>query len=280
MRRGLQNSIIGLITTTLLASQGCISHPAATVDRAPGRNPLKEEIDDLDEAGSPSPYFAPLIAAGVLFAYPFTQLAAAIDRYNGNTPIKAARAMDNPDYPDARIQGINDLVNQYEFAHHPPYTIRYAELAEKDPDYLVRATAIRALNISHDKTATPIFIAALEDTNEPIRLEACKALNNIPDERAIPALLRRLDGHRETIVDGHPQDAEEDADVRIAAAQALRRYPKLEVATALVSYLNERNFAVAWQSHRSLEQMTNADWDYDEAAWLRYLSGPKKPLAS
>ena len=287
MRSGCRHSISLILAAAFATAPGCVSNDIQKADERTGTHHFvegarKDRDDDDDE---PINGKAALIAAGGLvvlafIAYPFVAIYSAASRSSGDTPLKSARAMDNPDYPDVRIQGINGLVTRYEFAHHPPYTIRYAELAERDPDYLVRATAIRALNISRDPTATPIFISALEDEHEPIRLEACKALNNVPDERAIPGLMRRLEGHRDAIVEGHPQEVEEDPDVRIAAAQALRRYPKLEVATALVGYLNERNFAVAWQSHRSLEQMTHADWNYDEAAWLRFLSGPKKPLAS
>jgi hypothetical protein len=297
MQRGLRQSICLTLAAILAGAPGCVSNDIEKADQRTGthhfvqgskgrggsdgiQDGIQDDIDDLDEDGNPSALVAAAIAVGVVIAYPFVQLGDAISRSNGNTPLKSARAMDNPDFPDARIQGINDLVTRYTFARRPPYTIRYAELAEHDPDYLVRATAIRALNISRDNSATPIFIAGLDDEHEPVRLEACKALNNVPDERAIPGLLRRLEGHRDAIIDGRPQEIDEDADVRIAAAQALRRYPKLEVATALVGYLNERDFAVAWQSHRSLEQMTRSDWQYDEAAWLRYLSSPKKPLAS
>ena len=183
----------------------------------------------------------------------------------------AVKLMDDANSADARREGIADLATNYPAGRRPPVTRHYRELALHDPDYTVRAMAIRALNISRDATATPIFIAALDDEAEPIRLEGAKALVNVPDPAAVPGLLRRVHGTRETVVDGHPALLPEDRDVRIAAADALRRYPTLDVERSLVGYLNETDFAVAWQARQSLIALTGLDLQYDEAAWLGYL---------
>jgi hypothetical protein len=86
-----------------------------------------------------------------------------------------------------------------------------------------------------------------------------------------------LDGRRESPLDGTrlPDEAQ---DVRIAAADALRRYPNLDVARNLVEYLSEQDFGVAWQSHLSLEILTGRDFRYDQGAWLAYLTGPTRPF--
>jgi hypothetical protein len=70
----------------------------------------------------------------------------------------------------------------------------------------------------------------------------------------------------------------ESKDVRIAAADALRQYRTLDVARILVTYLNETDFGVAWQSRQSLIVLTGQDLQYDESAWLQYLVGPNKPF--
>ncbi len=183
----------------------------------------------------------------------------------------AVKLMDDANSADARREGIADLATNYPAGRVPPVTRHYHELALHDPDSTVRAMAVRALNISRDATATPIFIAALDDEAEPIRLEGAKALVNVPDPAAVPGLLRRVHGTRETVVDGHPALLPEDRDVRIAAADALRRYPTLDVERSLVGYLNETDFAVAWQARQSLIALTGLDLQYDEAAWLGYL---------
>src|SRR5687767_5513856 len=181
----------------------------------------------------------------------------------GDPPNKAVRMMENPRSADERRRGINKLVER-EFARRDPYTKRYAEIAQDDRDFLVRATAIRALNRSRYKPATPVYIKALSDESPLVRLEAAKALANIPDVNATAPLIKAVN------------DPGEDRDVRIAAADALKHYKNLEVARSLVGQLQAREFGVAWQARHSLRRITGKDLRYDDAAWLTYLTGPQK----
>jgi HEAT repeat protein len=187
--------------------------------------------------------------------------------FTPDVTLKAAQAMENERLPDERRKGINKLV-QSDFGRRDPYTKRYAQIASSDPDFLVRATAIRALNRSRYKPATSIFIEALKDkeAHAVVRLEAAKALANIPDPNAATALVDTVN------------NAAEDRDVRIAAADALRHYKQIEVARALASKLRGNDFGLAWQSRKSLENLTGRDLRYDQTAWLAYLSGPTKPF--
>jgi thioredoxin-like negative regulator of GroEL len=187
------------------------------------------------------------------------------DYISGNTPRKAAVQMEDPYFPDERREGINALVER-DFGKRDPYLKRYEQIAQFDEDWLVRATAIRALNRARDRSATPIFIKALDDKNDRVRTEAAKALANVPDENAIPALVQIVN------------DTAQDKDLRIAAADALKHYHSLEVARALVNNLGARDFGVAWQSRQTLRSLTGKDLRYDEAAWLAYLTGPEKPF--
>jgi HEAT repeat protein len=192
---------------------------------------------------------------------------------------QARRLMNDPKFPDARRTGIAVLVTQYPAGKLPPYPGYYQTIAQHDPDYTVRAMAIRALNVCRDHTATKIFITALGDDNEMVRLEAVKALANLPDPQAVPALERALQGTRlVSTPDGHDALVAEGKDVRIAAADALRQYRTLDVARTLVGYLNEMDFGVAWQSRQSLISLTGQDLHYDESSWLQYLVGPSKPF--
>ncbi len=195
------------------------------------------------------------------------------------TPQQALELVNNPTRPDARREGVAALSTRWSFGKLPPYPSLYQQLAQHDPDVTVRAMAIRALNICRDSTATKIFIAGLQDDNEQIRLESAKALANIPDPDAVPVLMDVLSGTRPILTaDGHRSESAETKDVRIAAADALRQYHKLDVARTLVNYLNESDFAIAWQSRQSLITLTGQDLQYDEAAWLQYLIGPSKPF--
>jgi len=187
------------------------------------------------------------------------------EHFSGKTPVNAAQKMEDQYFPDARRQGTNMLAAR-DFGRHEPHSKRYQQIAQFDNDWLVRATAIRALNRSRDASATPIFIKALADDSDIVRVEAAKALVNIPDENAVPALVKIV---------GNPN---ENRDARIWAADALRHYHTLEVARTLASQLTGREFGVAWQSRKSLVQLTGKDLNYDEAAWLQYLTGPDKPF--
>lgn len=220
-------------------------------------------------------------AAGVIsapFRYFSDLFGNRIDRLEGRTPAFYARMMDQGKTPDERRRGMTELVCKYEFARHRPYTIRYRQLAVSDPDYTVRAMAIRALSISRDTGATPIFVSALDDPDELVRMEAAKALANLPDPAAIGPLLRIVEGRRPLAAQQAGDNAVEAKDVRIAAANALRHYRTLDVARTLVSVLGERAFGVAWQSRRSLIAMTGRDMRYDQEAWLMYLAGSLNPF--
>ena len=90
--------------------------------------------------------------------------------------------------------------------------------------------------------------------------------------------MKRLSGQIQTTVEGRAATSDEAKDVRIAAADALRLHKTLDVARALMSVLNDREFGAAWQARQSLILMTGRDFRYDESAWLDYLSKAKNPF--
>jgi hypothetical protein len=183
---------------------------------------------------------------------------------------RAARDLDHP-HPDERRRAINWLVDR-RVGGREPYLARYREMAvgeadqPPDPNHLVRASAVRALNRARDARSTPVFIEALQDEHERVRLEGAKALVNLPDPQAVDSLMARL------------RDPQEDQDVRIAAAEALRHYPRPEVARELAAALDERSFGISWQSRRSLVQLTGQDFRYDAAAWRRWVLEADRPF--
>jgi hypothetical protein len=193
------------------------------------------------------------------------QIRDATGFITGNNALKNVRKMEDAQFADERREGVYWL-SDHDYGRREPYTRRYRQIATNDPDYTVRTAAIRSLNRSRDKQATPIFIKALADTEPMVRTEAAKALANIPDQNAVDPLKKLV------------ADTNQQKDVRIAAAAALRHYHSLDVARTLVDLLDERDFGVAWQSRRSLRFMTGADMRYDEGKWLQYLTGPAKPF--
>lgn len=182
----------------------------------------------------------------------------------GNTPSHYAQ-LTQSDNPDLRRIGINGLVDD-EGGRTPTYTALYRQMAANDPDYLVRAQALRALNVCRDSESADLFVKALQDPNVPVRLEGAKGLNRVPAPDAARPLLGLLN------------KPDENRDVRIAAAEALKHYKSLEVARSLVGLLGGRDFGLAFQSRKTLKRLTGRDLLYDEAAWLAYLTGPEKPF--
>lgn len=269
-----------LLSFILILQWGCSgthqsAQPSTQLDRTRAQQAEQSRNFAADENEDDEGFAGMVLGA---LATPFVALGNAMSQSRGDNPATAARKMDDLNSPDLRRIGTAEMVTKWDFAKHPPYTTRYKQIAQNDPDYTTRAMAIRALNIARDASATPIFIAALNDDHEIIRLEAAKALANIPDPKAVPALLQLLDGQRESLVDGRLEMVDESKDVRIAAADALKHYHTQDVARTLVHALNEREFGVAWQSRHSLIVLTGHDLKYDEAAWLAFLAGPNKPF--
>lgn len=189
-----------------------------------------------------------------------------IDTLNGQTPIKDAAAMEDAKSPDNRRQGILKLAN-YRFARtNPIYAKRWDQIAsEPAADPTVRAAAIRAMNHARNKQHGQTFVDALGDADAAVRLEAAKALANLPNDAAAPKLIERL-------------QKDDNQDVRIACADALRLYKTPEVARALVGVLPERQFGVAYRARESLMLMTGHNFRWDEAAWLDYFAKAQKPF--
>lgn len=180
-------------------------------------------------------------------------------------PRKSAIKTTDQYFPDERREGINELVDRG-FGRAAPYTDQYASMAKNDPDFLVRATAVRALNRARDRRASEVFVNALNDDSDLVRLEGAKALVNMPDDKAVPGLIKLV------------TNPNENRDVRIAAAEALKHYRNADAARALIGQLAGREFALAWQAHNSLVRITGKDLRYDEAAWLTYMTNPDKPF--
>jgi hypothetical protein len=197
----------------------------------------------------------------------------AIDNYLGKTPGAYARMMEDDKSADARRTGILKLVTNYSFARTDPYTQRYWQIAQGDPDPLVRIAAIRALNRSRDPQVVPIAIKAMDSDSVPLRVEAAKALANIPDEKAVPALLRHMGALIEVRGEtGRPEQQSESRDVRVACADALRNFPTRDVTKALVEVLKDKQFEVSWQARKSLMLITGYDYHYDQDKWTQHLT--------
>ncbi len=240
--------------------------PASASEQRPYFNPSFRDNDYDDQMNPVLGFFvaAGAGAAGAVWAV-VTLPFHAIKFAEGDRPSQAVRMMEDSSSADNRRAGINKLM-EWDFARHDPYTRRFRQIAQFDTDPTVKATAIRALNRARDLQATKVFIAALGDPNDWVRLEGAKALANVPDMAAADPLLQLLNR------------VDENRDVRVAAADALKHCRTLAVARGLVGVLADRHFGVSWQARKSLRYLFSRDFGYDQAAWLAYLSGPASPV--
>lgn len=175
-------------------------------------------------------------------------------------------SMEDPIFPDERRVGIAGLQKRPE-GRQEPYTERFRQLARTDTDASVRAQAVRALNQARDQPAKPIFVASLNDPSPRVRLEGAKALRNLPDDAAVTRLTQLV------------VDETQDRDVRIWATNALSRQPRIDVARTLVSVLDGRDFAVAYEARLGLRRMTGGkDYFYDSGLWLGYITSSASPF--
>ena len=144
---------------SLFLAAGCSGNPATTpvVGSLPasGKPPLVGQIDDdrhdvRDESLLATALLSPVRLVGQALAVPVNTLRKA----DGRSPLQAARMTTDVQSADNRRVGLYRLV-EYPFAQKPPYTTRYEQMAQSDPDPTVRAAAIRSCNRARMR-GTPI----------------------------------------------------------------------------------------------------------------------------
>ena len=176
------NRFLRCLLPLLLLTAGCFSaiddedYKAFTADRwgemiKDNENRLKpEEQRPIQGLENPLRALIGAIAEGISWIH---DLATGHNFFD-----EAKKLLDaNPDHRRSGIVYLSD----HSPGRRDPYLKQYINMARTDADPSVRSMAIRALNRARDKRGIPIFLAALEEKNDSIRLEAAKALANIPD---------------------------------------------------------------------------------------------------
>ncbi len=171
------------------------------------------------------------------------------------TPSQVAREAFNVYDADLRRRSVA-LLSSSSFGHEEPYLRMYRLLID-DQDPTVRAACAHALGLHGTTQDAPTLIAMLKDNTGFVRWEAAKALQKIHHDGAVLPLIDVL---------GH----DEDADVRLAAAQALGQYPTRPVFNALVGALTDHNFGVVQSAAVSLSLLTGQDIGTDGGPWLDF----------
>lgn len=153
---------------------------------------------------------------------------------------------------DRRRQGVEMLSNSSN-GFRDEYVRGYKELA-KDPDPGVRAAAVKALGKSGRKDCLPELIKAMSDPDDMVRWNAAIGLDRVVGLEAVKPL-------RQHAIDDTMMD------VRISCVKALRHYRNNEAFRTLLQCLDDESFAIRYQAHESLVQMTGTDKGYSPDDW-------------
>jgi hypothetical protein len=178
------------------------------------------------------------------------------------TPAEAARMMIDPYNADNRREGTVLIANS-PFGGVDVYVRAYRDRLIDEPDPTVRAVAIRAL-ARHGTPDDAVLIAReLRHENDQVRREAALGLQRLHNPAVVPDLLAAL------------RNAEERADVRAAAAEALGQYPQDRVFQGLIGAMDARELSVNLAAERSLATITGEALGQDAREWFRwYASSP------
>jgi hypothetical protein len=104
------------------------------------------------------------------------------------------------------------------------------------------------------------------DASKLVRTDCARALGDVKAEEAVKPL---ADAVR----------FDPDADVRSAAAQALRSHRSLSAAQGVIAGLTDSDLGVAESARESLGYLTGRDLGGEPAAWSKFLAEAKDPLA-
>jgi HEAT repeat protein len=174
---------------------------------------------------------------------------------SNSSPTQAAANLFNVTSPDERRDAIAYLQTK-KYGHEAPYMKAYTLLAT-DPHPQVRAQAMRALGTSGDPSVAPTLVTGLGDAEAEVRRDAAAALLTTYGPEAEAPLRVHL---RE----------DEDDQVKINCARALRHFRSQPVIRALIDALDDRNAAVAYWSRESLIGLTGERMPVDTKTWLTW----------
>jgi hypothetical protein len=261
--------IHGRITLLLASALTCAGVTGClTVDSSSGDGSLPPDLRSSSDLRRPTVNEPELASTQPSYFASIRQSFDAPVRYlTGDTYSKMAADLESND-ANRRRAAVLDYAESIG-ARDAGIRKAYRVMAQFDNDPLVRAAAVRAINITRDTDpdAGAVILKALKDGHDAVRLEAVKAIANLPQQGVAPQLIATL------------TDDKQPLDLRIACADALRHYRSPETARALIKQLGQTaNFALSWQSRRSLYLMTGKDLRYSEAAWLDYIASADKPV--
>ena len=135
-------------------------------------------------------------------------------------------------------------------------------LLRTEPNPSVQAVLVMALGMHGDSNDAVTVATYLANTSNPrfVRWEAAKALRKLHNPQVLDELIQAA-------------SEDDDADVRMAATDALGQYPQPSVFETLLGRLDDApygNFGVMTTAGRSLHKLTGQDFGIDSAKWRQW----------
>ena len=181
----------------------------------------------------------------------------------GPSPKQIAVNLESED-PDLRRQAIEALSGK-DWGRREPYLKLYAAFTQ-DMDPTVRSAAVRAIGRAVGIAYIQAVIDRLNDREVRVRRDAAAALDVMVAPIAVGPLSRCATD-------------DTSAQVRTAAARALRRYPQADVLEVLLACLDDDDFSVRFQACESLCELTGEHAGPDIREWQKALAEKKDLFA-
>jgi hypothetical protein len=170
------------------------------------------------------------------------------------------------DRPDDRREGLLAAASDRNARAEPAVVEVFCRKAVEDEDPMVRSAAVRGLALMDGPQVVPsLELVATRDGSPYVRADAVTALGG--KDGGADVIMRVLRG-----------DAV--ADVRVAAAGALRSFKDKAAAEALLAAMGDGSLAVAQKAWLSLRYMTGQNLPRQARVWEEYLTSPDDLFAA
>jgi HEAT repeat protein len=172
--------------------------------------------------------------------------------------------------PSMRVEALEQFGMRSTLSDTPEQreiTDQLAKQMQVEPDPIVRQAVIRAIAEFRTPIAQQVLEAGLADENEAVRVACCKALGQRAEVASVKSLANSL-------------RADEDIDVRLAAAEALGKIKSPEAVQAIRVALDDRDPAMQYAGVQSMKSLTGEDYGPDVQAWRQVAAGGTPPAAT
>ncbi len=178
--------------------------------------------------------------------------------------------------PAMRVSSIREMAPRARDANEADQLAMCEQLAQQirtEPDPIVRLAIQETIAECRSPLAQTVLLAGLNDEDRDVRIACCRMLGRCADPAAVGPL-------------GHVVGADPDADVRMAAVDALGNIKSSGSVQGIAAALQDRDPALQYAGVEAMKRATGADLGNDVQAWRQYAAnaaggaGATQPAAS